>query len=140
MTSRRLPLALALDLLAVMTFVVLGRRTHDEGNSFNQIAETAAPFVVGLGAGWLLARAWRRPDRVTTGLVIWPTTLLVGMVLRRWGFDDGTATSFVIVATLFLGATLVGWRLVLSARDRRSGGRTSRPVAGQSSGGAFSQR
>lgn len=119
MSDRRLPLAMALDLAAVMAFVILGRRTHDEGNGFVQIAETAAPFLVGLAAGWALARAWRRPARVTTGLVIWPTTLLVGMIVRRTAFDDGTATSFVIVATLFLGATIVGWRLVVSALDRR---------------------
>ena len=119
MNDRRLPLAIALDLAAVMAFVILGRRTHDEGNGFTQIAETAAPFLIGLAAGWALARAWRRPARVTTGLVIWPTTLLVGMIVRRTAFDDGTATSFVIVATLFLGATIVGWRLVASAVDRR---------------------
>lgn len=119
MRSRRLPLAIGLDLLAVMLFVILGRRTHDEGNGFMEIAETAAPFLVGLGAGWLLARGWRRPERVLTGLIIWPTTLLVGMIVRSAGFDDGTATSFVIVATMFLGAAIVGWRLVVSALDRR---------------------
>ncbi len=134
MTERRLPAAIALDLAAVMSFVIIGRRTHDEGNGFTQIAETAAPFLVGLAAGWALARAWRRPTRVTTGLVIWPTTLLVGMIVRRTGFDDGTATSFVIVATLFLGATLVGWRLVLSALDRR------RAAGQRHSSGALSQR
>jgi hypothetical protein len=34
-------------------------------------------------------------------------------------FDRGTATSFVIVATLFLGACLVGWRAAAAAMDRR---------------------
>ncbi len=39
-------------------------------------------------------------------------TLVLGMVLRRTAFDKGTAPSFVVVATLFLGLFLLGWRLV----------------------------
>jgi hypothetical protein len=39
-------------------------------------------------------------------------TLVVGMVLRRVVFDDGTAWSFVVVATLFLALFLIGWRIV----------------------------
>jgi hypothetical protein len=32
------------------------------------------------------------------------------MVLRHFVFDDGTATAFIIVATVFLCAFLNGWR------------------------------
>jgi Protein of unknown function (DUF3054) len=39
------------------------------------------------------------------------TTVALGMVLRKFVFDDGTATAFVIVATVFTGAVLNGWRL-----------------------------
>jgi hypothetical protein len=41
------------------------------------------------------------------------------MVVRRLVFDDGTAAAFVVVATVFLGVFLVGWRLTLSAVERR---------------------
>jgi uncharacterized membrane protein required for colicin V production len=41
------------------------------------------------------------------------------MLLRNLLFDDGTATAFVIVATLFLGVFIVGWRLAFAAIDRR---------------------
>jgi hypothetical protein len=34
----------------------------------------------------------------------------MGMVLRNLVFDRGTAPAFVIVATAFLGATMLGWR------------------------------
>jgi hypothetical protein len=34
------------------------------------------------------------------------------MNLRHYVFDDGTATSFIIVASAFTLAGLVGWRLV----------------------------
>jgi Protein of unknown function (DUF3054) len=33
-------------------------------------------------------------------------------LLRRMVFHNGTAIAFVIVATLFLGLGLVGWRVV----------------------------
>jgi hypothetical protein len=64
-------------------------------------------------------RVWLQPDGVTTGLRVWLTTLGLGMVLRSLVFDDGTAISFVIVATVFLGTFLVGWRAVASALGRR---------------------
>jgi hypothetical protein len=35
-------------------------------------------------------------------------------------FGDGTATSFVIVTTLFLTLFLVGWRLAYALLERRS--------------------
>ena len=41
------------------------------------------------------------------------------MLVRNLVFDRGTATSFVIVATLFVGAFLVGWRVVLRLIDER---------------------
>lgn len=115
----RVPLAVGLDVFAVVLFVALGRRSHDESGAFAAVVETAAPFLVGLAAGWLVARAWRRPTSLLTGIVIWPVTILVGMVVRNLVFDRGTATSFVIVATLFVGAFLVGWRVVVRLVDRR---------------------
>jgi len=108
---------LSLDVTAVVLFVVLGRNTHDEASTIAGVVETAAPFLIGLVAGWLAARAWREPGSIRTGLIVWSTTLVVGMVLRRVVFDDGTALPFVIVATLTLGALLIGWRLVGSLQS-----------------------
>lgn len=127
--DRRLPIALGLDSFAVVLFVALGRRSHDESGALSAVLATAAPFLLGLAAAWLITRAWRRPTSIVTGLAIWPIVVLVGMLVRRTVFDDGTATSFVIVATAFLGLFLVGWRLVGAAIARR---RTThaRPTAG----------
>jgi len=42
-------------------------------------------------------------------------------VLRKFVFDDGTALSFVIVTTVFLGTFLNGWRAIArSLAGRRS--------------------
>jgi hypothetical protein len=113
---RRTALAAALDIASIVVFVAIGRREHD-GDSAG-IASTAAPFLIGLVIAWWAARAWKRPESILTGVTIWPVTVLVGMVARRLLFDDGTAPAFVVVATLFIGLCLVGWRVV--ARTVRS--------------------
>lgn len=108
------------DVVAVLVFVALGRRSHDEGgNAAVETAKVAAPFLIGLASGWVAGRAWRRPTAMVTGLTVWVITVVVGMLLRRTVFDRGTATSFVIVATLVTGALLLGWRFVVGRRSGR---------------------
>ena len=107
--NERTPLAAALDAGLVTAFVAIGRRNHDEDPGVIGLLSTAAPFLVGLVVGWLVTKAWEDPTPVRKGLIIWPVTVAVGMLGRRL-IGDGTALSFVIVATLFVGATLVGWR------------------------------
>ncbi len=107
-------LAVLLDAVAVLAFVTMGRSSHAEGITIAGVASTAWPFLVGAAVGWVLGRLWRAPLRVVPGaLVCWVATVAVGMGLRALA-GQGTAASFVIVATLFLGATLVGWRLVVA--------------------------
>lgn len=101
-----------LDVCCVLVFVAIGRSTHSEAAGIAGFATTAWPFLVGLGAGWAAGRAWRRPDAlVPAGVVVWATTVAAGMVLRVVS-GQGTAAAFVIVALVFLAATLLGWRLV----------------------------
>lgn len=119
-TRDRTALAAGLDVFGVVVFAALGHRNHDRSGTFVSVLETAAPFLFGLATGWLVARAWRRPARLLTGLVIWPVTVLIGMIVRNVAFDRGTATSFVIVATVFVGAFLIGWRAVVGWRERVS--------------------
>jgi hypothetical protein len=123
----RLPLAVGLDVFFIVLFAAAGRRTHDESGAFVAVIETAAPFLIGLALAWALLRVWRRPTPVLIGVAIWPITVLVGMIVRRTVWDRGTATSFVVVTTLFIGACLVGWRLILSAVERRR--RRTHPIA-----------
>jgi hypothetical protein len=118
--NTRVRVAAALDIAVVLVFVAIGRRNHDEGSAFGEVIRIAAPFLIGLGAGWAVARAWRKPFELTTGVVIWVVTIALGMVLRRTIFDRGTAFSFVIVAAVFTGVLLVGWRLVASRITRDS--------------------
>lgn len=118
MRSRAFLWSVVADVFGIIVFVAIGRRNHDEGVAPAGVLETAAPFVVAALVGWVLARGWRDPLSVATGAVVWITTVALGMVLRKLVFDDGTATAFVIVATVFTGAVLNGWRL--AARTRRA--------------------
>jgi hypothetical protein len=110
--GRRAPAGLlGVDVLAVLLFAAIGRRSHAEGLALGGLASTAWPFLVGTATGWAVARAWRRPASASTGMVVWTGTLVLGMLLRRLT-GDGLAWPFVVVATVVLGALLLGWRAV----------------------------
>ena len=112
-------IALAVDLVALLVFVAIGRRSHDEGSAVTEFINTAAPFVIALMLGWLTSRAWTSPIAPATGAVIWAETIVLGMLLRRFAFDRGTAVSFIIVAAVFLGVCLIGWRAIVELVRRR---------------------
>lgn len=110
MQPRRGPAWLALDVVAVLLFCALGRRSHDEGITITGVATTAWPFLSGTLVGWLASRAWRRPTAVVpTGLVVWVCTVAVGMLLRK-ATSAGVAASFIVVAASVTAVLLLGWR------------------------------
>lgn len=117
--DRPVVLALVVDAVCVTVFCTIGRRSHDEGLSLTGIAHTAWPFLVGAAVGWLAARGWRRPLALApTGLTVWLCTVVVGMVLRRLS-GQGTATAFVVVATVTTAVLLLGWRAAARLATRR---------------------
>ena len=106
----------AADVLCIVIFVAIGRKNHDEGEAAAGIFRVAAPFLIAAVAGWLATQAWKRPLELRTGVIVWLTTIIIGMILRHLVFDDGTATAFIIVATVFLCAFLNGWRSIVRKR------------------------
>ncbi|NNE11610.1 MAG: DUF3054 domain-containing protein [Ilumatobacter sp.] len=132
-SDRRLAVGVGSDVFVVVAFVAIGRRNHDEQPGLTGVLDTAAPFLIALAVAWLIVRAWRGPTTVVTGVALWPVTVAAGMILRRTVFDGGTAAAFVVVATLFLGAGLVGWRLLWRAIERRR-------EPAQASGGSLTAR
>jgi peptidoglycan/LPS O-acetylase OafA/YrhL len=117
--SRPAVLAAVADAVCVTVFATVGRRSHAEGLTATGIAQTAWPFLVGTAVGWLLSRGWRRPNSLApTGVTVWLCTVAVGMLLRK-ATGQGTATSFVVVASVATGVLLLGWRLAAHLATRR---------------------
>jgi hypothetical protein len=113
-----------IDLVVVLVFVGIGRSVHDHGVYAGGVASTAWPFVAGLVLGWLLVTKLRRSGtRPGDGVIICLTTVAVGMILRVIA-GQGTAFAFVLVALGFLGAFMIGGRVLLvgAKRLRKNGG------------------
>jgi len=127
----RIALGLALDTALICLFAAIGRRSHAESGALLSIVPTAWPFLAGMAVGWLVwvSAVRRAPLRVRDGIPVWLATVAIGMVLRHLT-DAGTAISFIVVATVFLGAALLGWRavaeLITNRRRAPDGQPTSR--------------
>jgi Protein of unknown function (DUF3054) len=114
------PAWLVMDVIGVLVFCALGRRSHAEGVTVTGVAATAWPFLTGTVLGWLASRGWRRPTVVVpTGLVVWLCTVVVGMVLRK-ASSAGVAASFVVVAASVTAVLLLGWRAAVGLALRHS--------------------
>lgn len=113
MNKKRVVGAIALDTAAIVAFVVIGRRSHDEDGSFiGGLLRVATPFLIGLAVAWFATKAWKDPISIATAAALWPITVVVGLLVRRFVFDDGIALPFIIVASIFIGVFLVGWRAI----------------------------
>src|SRR6185503_652025 len=89
---RRAPIALLADIVCVIVFCTIGRRSHAEGLTVAGIAQTAWPFLAGT-------------------VVVWVCTVVVGMLLRK-ATSAGVQASFVVVASIVTAVLLLGWRVV----------------------------
>lgn len=102
-----------LDAVLVVVFSTLGRVAHSEELGVPQVWGTAWPFLVGLVVGWAIVLLTRRTaTSVGSGVLLWASTLVVGMTIR--GLGDGRVPhwSFMIFAGLVTALLLVGWRVV----------------------------
>ncbi|MFD1814451.1 DUF3054 domain-containing protein [Rhodococcus gannanensis] len=118
---------LLVDVVLVVVFCAIGRRSHDEANAVTGLLTTAWPFLGGLALGWLANEAlYRNKSRpasvVPAGIVIWLCTLVGGMLLRVVS-GQGTAFSFILVAATVLAVFLLGWRALYALVSRRSAAR-----------------
>lgn len=119
----RILIAAVADALLVLVFVLIGRRSHDESDALLGLLTTLWPFLAGAAVGWLVSLGWRRPFALLpTGVVVWASTVVVGMLLRVVS-GQGVQLSFVLVTAIVLAVFLLGWRAVLllvrRARGRR---------------------
>ena len=116
--------ALALvDVLAVLVFAAIGRRSHEESAAIVGVLEVAAPFLVGGLVGAAVARSWRDPLSWRAGIAVWLGAVIIGLALRAVLLER-LPLSFAIVATVSLAVLVLGWRGVvrgiMAVRRRRA--------------------
>ena len=114
--SRTALRAIAFDALCVLLMVVIGTRNHETDTGITGILFVAAPFWIAMSLAHLAPLLQRKNRKEQNAYVVWGYTVVMGMVLRNMVFDRGTATAFIIVATVFLGITMFGWRALLARR------------------------
>lgn len=130
-STRSWAVPLATDVGVVLLFALLGRISHTEGDLVAGTATTAAPFVLGLLAGWLRApcagmsaAARARTVRFGAWLLAWT---MAGGILLRGLLGEGLAPAFLAVATGVLAVGLVGRRWLAERwRTRASAAATAR--------------
>jgi len=116
--SRTIALSLLADAALVLVFVLIGRASHDENPVLGALV-TLWPFFAGLLVGWIVSRGWRAPLAIVrTGIPVWASTVIVGMLLRAVS-GQGVQVSFVVVTCIVLAFFLLGWRLVARLMLRR---------------------
>lgn len=106
--------AIAVDIVVVMAFVVIGREDHGFVSGIGDYMSVAAPFLVGLVITSAAMRSWERPINAGVGAVIGVGTVAIGMLLRKFVWGDGTALPFVLITFVFIVVGFVAWRLIAS--------------------------
>ena len=113
--------AVVLDVCCVLVFVVIGRASHTKGESLAGIASTSWPF---------LCRSRRRLGRVPRLAPPAGAAPRRACCLAVHGgarhdpagrLRPGHAVAFIIVALVFLGLFLLGWRLLCAGSPRWQG-------------------
>jgi hypothetical protein len=113
-------IALVGDLAVLVVFVLVGRRSHHEDAGLAGFLRVWWPFAVGLGVAWLVTGAWRAPLAWGRAVSVWLVTVACGMAVRIVVQGRDFKMAFTIVALLFVGAGMLGWRAVVRWRHARS--------------------
>lgn len=110
-------LAFGLDLLLVLLFVAIGRKSHQE--DLAGTLTTALPFLLALVLAWLLPRVRKNTISLkSSGLIVWLMTALGGQLLRV-AFGGSTEFSFIVVTLVVTGSFLLGWRVLVLLLTRK---------------------
>jgi hypothetical protein len=111
----------AADALCVLVFVIIGTRNHDTDTGLTGVLYVAAPFWIAMTLAHVTPLMQRGAKPMPHRYLVFGYTVVMGLVLRNLVFDRGTALSFIIVATIFLGATMLGWRALAERRTSSAG-------------------
>ena len=97
--------------------VIIGTRNHETDTGISGVLFVAAPFWIATSLAHIAPMLQKSKKAEVHVVLVWGYTVAMGMVLRNVVFNRGTAPAFVIVATVFLGITMFGWRALLLRRS-----------------------
>ncbi|MCS6883221.1 MAG: DUF3054 domain-containing protein [Oscillochloridaceae bacterium] len=126
--ARRTAILVAGDVLALLLFAAIGRRSHGEAagpGAILEVARTAAPFILGWLIAATLAGAYtpartRGPGAMALATLIgWTGGLLLGAVFRALMIGRFSPMSFYVITFLVALAILGGWRGVFAVVEQR---------------------
>jgi hypothetical protein len=127
--------AIAVDVICILIFAIVGRSSHQEATDLLGVAQTAWPFLAGCLIGTVIGRTWRHPFALKSGVAVWLGTVIGGMTLRVLT-GAGVQLSFIIIASCVLALLLIGWRaglrLIQHARVKTSDEPDSRHLISRS--------
>lgn len=107
------------DIVALVAFIVVGLANHDRTNNLvADVASIGAPFLI----GWLVVAALVGAFRATGGarsfllrsVLAWALGIGLALVLRNTVFGHTFSPVFAVIAYVFNGIFLLGWRAVFS--------------------------
>lgn len=101
-----------LDAAVVISFAIIGAADHGFTIDVAWVMRVSLPFLIALALGIAALRVWKNPLLILNGILLALITLAVGMLLRHYVWDDGTAQVFVIVTGAYFVAVIVGWRVI----------------------------
>jgi hypothetical protein len=109
--------AIAVDVICILVFAIVGRSSHQEATDLLGVAHTAWPFLAGCLLGTLIGRTWRHPYALRSGVAVWLGTVIGGMTLRVLT-GSGVQLSFIVIASCALALFIIGWRAGLRLIQR----------------------
>src|SRR5450432_2901489 len=117
--TRRITYAASADVLVLVAFVLIGRRSHGEDAGIDGFVRVLWPFAVGLLIGWSATALFRAPLSWRRSVPAWLMTVAAGMTLRILVEGREFKFAFTIVTLLFVGFGMLGWRAVARRSARR---------------------
>ena len=109
------------DAAAIVLFVLVGLRNHDEGITVAGLARTALPILGAWFAVAPFARTYARPG-LRTLLVTWAIAVPIGVAIRAIALHrtaDDSQLTFGVVALIATLVFLLAWRGVAALVTRR---------------------
>jgi hypothetical protein len=115
-----------LDVAVLVVFVLIGRKTHAADHGVGGFFRVWWPFAAGLATAYVVTGVWLAPLRWARAVPAWLVTVAVGMGLRVGTSSHRFKVSFTIVALVFVGFGMLGWRAIAASRRFRP--RSRRPL------------